>query len=211
MDSVVLAGPVEGLEGAEVLGPCVLGVPCAQDCDTPLVLGPGVVIRAFAVIYQGTVLGPRVQVGHGALIREGNRIGADASIGSGTHLEPGNRIGERSRLQSGCFLSNSLVGDDVFCGPNVTFTDDPHPPCPRYLECRRGGNVGDGASIGGGAVILPGVRIGAGSLVGAGATVTRDVPDGAVAVGNPARLQGARRDLGCHAELFPRAYAWTGS
>ena len=52
------------------------------------------------------------------------------------------------------------------------------------------------------AVILPGVRIGAGSLVGAGATVTRDVSDGAVAVGNPARLQGARRDLGCHAELF---------
>jgi acetyltransferase-like isoleucine patch superfamily enzyme len=71
--------------------------------------------------------------------------------------------------------------------------------------------VGDGASIGGGAVILPGVQIGAGSLVGAGATVTRDVPDGAVVAGNPARLQGSRRDLACSAELFERAYVWVDS
>jgi acetyltransferase-like isoleucine patch superfamily enzyme len=52
--------------------------------------------------------------------------------------------------------------------------------------------VEDGASLGSGAVILAGVRVGRGALVGAGAVVTRDVPPGAVVVGNPARLLEAR-------------------
>jgi acetyltransferase-like isoleucine patch superfamily enzyme len=211
MDGVEIVGPVEGLDDAEICGPCVLGVAGADFDDQPLVLGAGVVIRAFAVLYRGSRLGPRVHVGHNALIREGNEIGAEVSIGSGAHLEPGNRIGDRSRIHSGCFLSHCVFGEDVFCGPNVTFTDDPHPPCPNYLDCVRGGVVGAGAAIGGGAVILPGVHIGAGSLVGAGATVTHDVSDGAIAVGNPARARGWRRDLRCDAGTFEPAYAWADS
>jgi acetyltransferase-like isoleucine patch superfamily enzyme len=98
--------------------------------------------------------------------------------------------------------------DDVFCGPHVVFTDDPHPPCPRYLDCVGGARVEEGASIGAGAVILPGVTIGARSLVGAGAVVTRDIPPNAVVAGNPARIVGQRDELACGVGIFARAYEW---
>lgn len=208
IDNVVLLGPVEGLEHATLTGPCTLGHP-AREATGPLRLGHGVVVRSFAVLYQGSQLGARVQVGHGALVREDNLIGDDSSVGSGAHLEPGNRLGARTRVHSGSFLSSTTLGDDVFCGPHVVFTDDPHPPCPRYLDCVGGAVVEDGASIGARAVILPGVRIGAGALVGAGAVVTRDVAPGDIVVGNPARVVGRRDELACGAGLFSRAYAWT--
>src|SRR6476659_408528 len=100
-DGVVRAGPVVGLEHAQILGPCVLGQAGAAAVDEPLVLGAGVIIRAYAVIYRGTVLGPGVAVGHGAMVREGNIVGDAASIGSGVHLEPCNVIGARTRIHSG--------------------------------------------------------------------------------------------------------------
>jgi acetyltransferase-like isoleucine patch superfamily enzyme len=207
-DGVSVLGPVVGLDRAIVLGPCVLGHPLADGDEKPLVLGEGVVIRAYAVLYQGSTLEPGVQVGHGALLREGNTVGERASIGSGVHVEPGNVIGARSRIQSGGFLSSTTIGADVFCGPNVVFTDDPHPPCPRYLDCVGGATVGDGAAIGANVTVLPGVEIGAGALVGAGAVVTRAVMPGDVVAGSPARVLGRRDELGCQAGHFERAYGW---
>ncbi|HEX2047694.1 MAG TPA: hypothetical protein VHF27_08020, partial [Acidimicrobiales bacterium] len=133
-EGVVVLGPVEGLDHAQILGPCVLGHPAGED-QPPLVLEPGVLIRAFAVLYQGVRIGAGSSIGHGALVREKNVIGRDCSIGSGAHLEPSNVIGDRTRVHSGCFLSSSTLGHDVFCGPSVVFTDDPHPPCPRYRDC----------------------------------------------------------------------------
>jgi acetyltransferase-like isoleucine patch superfamily enzyme len=207
-DGVVVAGPVVGLEHARLLGPCVLGEPGASMTADPLVLGPGVLIRAFAVVYAGTVLGPGVAVGHGAMVREGNVVGAHSSIGSGAHLEPGNVVGARTRIHSGGFLANTHLGDDVFCGPHVVFTDDPHPPCPMYASCVGGARVDDGAAVGARAVILPGVSIGARALVAAGSVVTRDVEPGMLVRGNPARPAGRRDELPCDAGHYPRAYAW---
>ncbi|MPY91789.1 MAG: N-acetyltransferase [Acidimicrobiia bacterium] len=206
---VRLMGPVEGLESALLLGPCVLGHPTRDPGDaTPLRLGTGVTIRAFAVVYQGVELGDDVQVGHGALVREGNRIGAGSSIGSQAELAPGNVVGDRCRIHSGCFLSSTVLGNDVFCGPHVVFTDDPHPPCPSYLSCVGGARVGDRVSIGAGSVVAPGVSIGDGSLVGAGSVVTRDVPRGSVVVGNPARFTKERAELSCQAAIYGRPYEW---
>ncbi len=208
MSGIEILGPVVGLENARVLGPCVLGHPTSNDDEGPLVLGPGVTIRAYAVLYRGSTIGAGAHVGHGAVVREGNVIGEQSSIGSGAHLEPRNRVGARSRLHSGCFLSSSVVGDDVFIGPHVVFTDDPHPPCPRYLDCVRGAVVEDGASVGANATLLPGVVIGARALVGAGAVVTRSVEPGDVVTGNPARPVGRRDQMACFAGHFERAYAW---
>lgn len=199
MAEPTLLGPVEGLEHAVILGPCVLGHPGATPDVGPLVLGEGTVIRAFAVVYEGVVLGPRSQVGHGALIRERNVLGERVSVGSGALLEPANRVGDRTRIHSGCFLASVTLGSDVFCGPGVTFTDDSHPPCTNYPECCEGVVVEDGAALGARAVLLPGVTVGAGALVGAGAVVTRAVEPGMVVVGNPARAVGRREDLECTA------------
>ncbi len=165
----------------------------------PVRIGANSVIRSHTTIYSGVTAGDGLQTGHGTLIRENNILGSFVSVGSGTALEPGNRIGDRTRIHSGCFLENVTLGEDVFIGPNVVFTDDPHPPCEKCTDFVGGATVEDGAAIGGNATILPGVRIGARALVGAGSVVTHDVEAGVVVVGNPARPVKRREDLVCRA------------
>jgi acetyltransferase-like isoleucine patch superfamily enzyme len=194
----------------ELQAPCIVGQPPRGRSagELPTEIGEGSVIRSFTVVYAGAVLGARVQTGHGALIREGNVVGDDTSIGTHAVLEGGCRIGRRVRIHSQCFLESVTVGDDVFIGPRVVFTDDPHPPCPKYVECGQGVVVEDGAKIGGGAVLLPGVRIGARALVGGGAVVSRDVPPGVVVAGNPARIIKKVDELRCFAGFFDRVFEW---
>jgi acetyltransferase-like isoleucine patch superfamily enzyme len=150
-------------------------------------------------------------VGHGTLIREGNQVGDGSSVGSHSVLEGGCAIGRRVRIHSQCFLSSVTVGDDVFIGPGVVFTDDPHPPCPSYVECDQGVTVEAGAKIGARAVLLPGVSVGARSLVGAGSVVVVDVPPGTVVAGNPARTRKRVDELICFAGLHARVYEWEDS
>jgi acetyltransferase-like isoleucine patch superfamily enzyme len=124
-------------------------------------------------------------------------------------LEFGNRIGNRVRIHSGCFLEMVTVEEDVFIGPNVVFTDDPHPMgCPRYTECRGGATVRRLARIGANSTILPGVVVGENALVGAGSVVVDDVPDGVVVVGNPARVIRRVDELVCEAGFYDRPYEW---
>ena len=84
------------------------------------------------------------------------------------------------------------IGDDVQLGPNVALLTATHPvePGPRRdkWEAAEPITLGDNVWLGGGAIVLPGVTIGADTVVGAGAVVTRDLPAGVVAVGNPARI-----------------------
>ena len=192
MTDPIVLGPVVGLERAQILGPCVLAHPGSGVPDKPLVLGAGVVIRAYAVLYQDVVIGDGTQIGHGALIRERNEVGPGCSIGSGAHLEPGNTIGARTRIHSSAFLVSATIGEDVFCGPHVVFTDDRYPPSPDYEVGAEGVIVRDRAALGAGAVLIAGVTIGEGALVGAGSVVTRSVAPGAVVAGNPARPLGER-------------------
>jgi acetyltransferase-like isoleucine patch superfamily enzyme len=197
-------------EGVELQPPCVIGQPAHGELAGTRAtrIGSGSVIRSFAVVYAGADIGERVQLGHGSLVREGNRVGDGASIGSHTVLEGGCTIGQNVRIHSRCFLASVSVGDGVFIGPGAIFTDDPHPPCPTYLECAQGVTVEAGAHVGAGVVVLPGVTVGARSLIGAGSVVVRDVPAGMVVAGNPARVLRTVDELGCFAGLHPRAYAW---
>ncbi len=117
------------------------------------------------------------------------RIGADCNICSHVLIENDVVIGDRVTVKSGVQLWDGLrVGDDVFIGPNVTFSNDLYPRS-RNADFQKLQTVlEDGASIGAGATVLPGVRIGAGAMVGAGSVITKDVPPGATVVGNPARI-----------------------
>ena len=96
------------------------------------------------------------------------------------------RIGDGCKIQAFAFLPDGVVlEDDVFIGPHVCFTNDKHPPSDVWLWTR----VKKGASIGANCTILPGITIGEGAKVGAGAVVTKDIPDGAIAYGNPAKCR----------------------
>ena len=120
--------------------------------------------------------------------KELSNIG-DCTIGDGStihsHVWIGDRvsIGKRAKIQAFSFIPTGVrIGDDVFIGPRVTFTNDKYPPSPDWSITI----VGDNVSIGACAVILPGVTLGNGCKIGAGSVVTKDVPEGETWFGNPA-------------------------
>lgn len=124
------------------------------------------------------------------VVLPGAQIGANCNICSHCLIEGEAVIGDGVTIKSGVQIWNGLrIEDDVFIGPNVTFTNDRHPRSGNKDFVCEATVIEKGASIGGGAVLLPGVRIGAGAMVGAGAVVTRDVPAGATVIGNPARIR----------------------
>ena len=204
-DGVQVAPGVRIGAGCDLQPPCILGkAPRGPDPgERELIIGRDATIRPFTTLYAGSTIGDRLQTGQGASIREDNVLGDDVSIGTNAVLEFGNRIGNRVRIHSGCFLELVTIEDDVFVGPNVVFTDDPHPMgCAHYTECRGGATVRRLARIGANSTILPGVVIGENSLVGAGSVVVHDVPDGTVVVGNPARVIRRVDELVCEPGLL---------
>lgn len=152
-------------------------------------IGARAVIRSHTVIYAGNVIGDDFQTGHGVLIREENEIGNNVSIGSHTIVEHHVKIGNNARLHSNVFVPEfSILEENCWLGPNVVVTNARYPQSKNVKKDLRGAHIKRGAKIGANATLLPGVVIGENALVGAGAVVTRDVPDGAVVAGNPARV-----------------------
>jgi len=116
-------------------------------------------------------------------------IGRDCNICDHVFIENDVVVGDRVTVKCGVQLWDGLrIEDDVFLGPNVTFTNDRYPRSRQHLDRYPETVVKRGASVGANATILPGLVIGPSAMVGAGAVVTRDVPANAVVVGNPARI-----------------------
>ena len=150
-------------------------------------------IDPHAVVHPDAVIGPGTRIWQFAIVLAGARIGCDCNLNAHTLVEGEAVIGNRVTLKCGVYIWNGIVlEDDVFCGPNATFTNDRHPRSRQMPSQWARTVVGCGASIGAGAVILPGVTIGRGAMIGAGAVVTKDVPAGETWVGNPARLVTSR-------------------
>ena len=141
-------------------------------CETESV-GAGTRIWAFAHLLPGAV------------------VGADCNICDNVFIENEVLIGDRVTVKCGVQLwDGTVLEDDVFVGPNATFTNDRFPRSRQYPEAFPKTVVRKGASIGANATILPGVEIGMEAMVGAGAVVTGDVPPYAIVYGNPARIRG---------------------
>lgn len=144
-----------------------------------------------AAVHPEAIVGDGTRIWQFAVVLAGAKIGADCNLNAHTLVEGGALLGDRVTLKCGVYVWNGVVlQDDVFCGPNATFTNDRRPRSRQTPESWAQTVVERGASIGAGAILLPGVRIGAGALIGAGAVVTKDVPAGETWVGNPARALG---------------------
>jgi acetyltransferase-like isoleucine patch superfamily enzyme len=169
---------------------------------SPLHVGGGSHIRSHSVVYAGCSIGDRFQTGHGVLVREASEIGSDVSIGSHSVLEHHVVLRDRVRIHSNAFIPEySIVEEGGWIGPNVVFTNAAYPMSRDAKSNLRGPHLLSGAKIGANATLLPGVTIGRDALVGAGSVVVEDVPDGAVVVGNPARVVRRIQDLDAYSPI----------
>ena len=136
-------------------------------------------------------IGPNTRIWAFAHILPGARIGEECNICDNVFIENDVVIGDRVTIKNGVQLWDGIeVEDDVFIGPNATFTNDRFPRSKQSPETFARTLVHKGASIGGSATILLGKTIGQQALIRAGAVVTHSVPPNAIVAGNPARIIG---------------------
>ena len=157
------------------------------------------VIQDSADVDPRASIGAGTKVWHLAQVREDAVVGADCVIGRGAYLGPGVRVGDRCKVQNHALVYEPAeLGDGVFVGPAVVFTNDEFP---RAVTVDGGlkteddwtmvaVTVREGAAIGARSVCVAPVTIGRWALVAAGSVVTRDVPDFGLVAGVPARRIG---------------------
>lgn len=139
-------------------------------------------------IKEDVIIGEGTKVWHPELSNiYGCKIGNNCNIGALVEIRANVIIGNGCKIQAFAFLPEGInIGNDIFIGPNVTFTNDKYPKTVGDWKSLKT-VVEDSASIGAGAVILPGIHIGKNVLIGAGSVVTKDVPEGEIWAGNPAK------------------------
>jgi acetyltransferase-like isoleucine patch superfamily enzyme len=143
-----------------------------------------------ALIDEGVSIGHGTRVWAFAHIVAGATLGSDCNICDHTFIEGAVRIGNRVTIKCGVFLWDGMtVEDGVFVGPGAIFTNDNRPRSRRHLKNYLQTVLKEGSTLGAGSITLPGITIGRWAMVGAGSIVTRDVPDYALVVGNPARFR----------------------
>jgi UDP-2-acetamido-3-amino-2,3-dideoxy-glucuronate N-acetyltransferase len=142
-------------------------------------------------LVESTRIGSGTRIWAFTHVLPGAVIGSDCNICDGVFIENDVQVGDRVTVKCGVQLWDGVrLADDVFVGPNATFTNDPAPRSRRRPAAFSITRVERGASIGANATILPGITIGAGAMIGAGTVVTRSVPPNAKVVGNPGRIVG---------------------
>lgn len=147
-------------------------------------------IHALADV-QSTAIGAGTRVWQFVVVLAGAKVGQNCNICSHCLIENDVVIGDRVTVKSGVQLWDGLrVGDDVFIGPNASFSNYTFPRSEKTPAKFLKTVVEVGASIGAGATILPDITIGNNAIVAAGAVVTRSVPPNAIVVGNPAKIVG---------------------
>lgn len=158
-----------------------------------------------AVIDEGCEIGSGTKIWHFSHIMPGCKIGSNCNIGQNVVISPEVVLGDNVKVQNNVSIYSGVIcEDDVFLGPSMVFTNVINP---RSAINRRGQYsktlVKKGASIGANATIVCGRDIGRFAFIGAGAVVTKEVPDYALVVGNPAKQVGWMSEYG-HKLIFDK-------
>jgi UDP-2-acetamido-3-amino-2,3-dideoxy-glucuronate N-acetyltransferase len=163
-------------------------------------------VHETAVIDQPSEIGPGSKIWHFSHILKNCRIGENCNIGQNVVIGPEVTIGAGCKIQNNVSVYKGVTLEDyVFCGPSMVFTNVYNPRAHiRRMDEVRPTLVKTGGTIGANATIVCGNTIGCYAFVGAGAVVTKDVPDYALVVGNPARLSGWM--CACGSKLTPDLY-----
>ena len=121
------------------------------------------------------------------------KIGKNCKIDSFVYIEEGVVIGDKCKLRPFVFIPTGVtIENDVFVGPNVTFTNDKYPQVKGDWELLKT-TIKQGVAIGANSVVLPGVTVHRNALIGAGSVVNKDVPENAIVAGNPAKIISYRK------------------
>jgi UDP-2-acetamido-3-amino-2,3-dideoxy-glucuronate N-acetyltransferase len=156
-------------------------------------------VHALARVEEDVEIGAGTMVWANAHLRRGARIGAGCIIGADVTIDLGVIVGDHCKVQNAALLYSGLtLGNGVFVGPAVVFTNDRRPrsvnrdgePITASQWTHGTTRVADGASIGANATVVTGITIGAWAMVGAGSVVARDVDAHALTLGVPARAVG---------------------
>jgi len=140
---------------------------------------------------QSVNIGDGTSIWQFAIVLSKAVIGMNCNINCHTFIENDVVIGDRVTVKAGVQLWDGIhVENDVFIGPNATFTNDKSPRSKQHLQQYAKTLLKKGSSVGANATILPGLIIGKYSLIGAGSVVISSVPDHAVVYGNPATIRG---------------------
>jgi bifunctional UDP-N-acetylglucosamine pyrophosphorylase/glucosamine-1-phosphate N-acetyltransferase len=199
------------LAGVTVLDPSTVRIDAGVEIAADVVLEPAVVLEGRSRIGTDTVVGSGSRIVDSRVgercriwssVIESSEIGNDVRVGPWAHLRPGASVGDgaevgnfaeikSSRLGAGSkqhhfsYLGDATVGERVNIGAGTV-------TCNYDGVAKHPTTIGDGAFIGSDTMLVAPVSVGTGSRTGAGAVVTRDVPDGMLAVGVPARTRHPR-------------------
>ena len=152
----------------------------------------GVFVHESSYVDDGCEIGAGTKIWHFSHVMTGAKIGERCNIGQNVVISPQVVIGNNVKIQNNVSVYTGVIlEDDVFCGPSMVFTNvvNPRSHVSRKDEYRQT-LVKRGASFGANCTVVCGHTIGAYAFIGAGAVITKDVPDYALVVGNPARITG---------------------
>jgi len=162
-------------------------------------------VHPLAVVEDQAKIGKGSSVWHFAHIRKNAVLGENCIIGKNVYIDADVQIGSNVKIQNNVSVYHGVtIADGVFVGPHVCFTNDKNPRAINSDGAPKKADdwviskifVDRGASIGANATIVAGIRIGKWAMIGSGSVVTKDVPDFALVIGNPARIRGKVNERG---------------
>ena len=157
-------------------------------------------INSHAVVDDNVEIGEGTKIWHFTHIQSGSKIGKNCVFGQNVNVGNNVTIGNNVKVQNNVSIYEGVTLEDyVFCGPSMVFTNILNPRC-KYPQVGSKYHiktlVKEGASLGANCTVVCGITIGKNAFVGAGAVVTKDVPDFALVVGNPAKIKGWYSEAG---------------